>query len=87
LILKVNGHPSTWLSTKHLVRWIAKLFKRFPVLIHFTLNCQPSEAYEDNEYSLSKLAPKWFGVSLLSRRIRPGQIEYRHKPHSLDIWL
>ncbi|CAF0818760.1 unnamed protein product [Adineta steineri] len=87
LILKVNGHPSTWLSTKHLVRWIAKLFKRFPVLIHFTLNCQPSEAYEHNEYSLSKLAPKWFGVSLLSRRIRPGQIEYRHKPHSLDIWL
>jgi hypothetical protein len=84
LTLNIDGHPSTWLSTEHLVRWIAKLFKRFPLLIHFTLYC-PS--IEGSEYSLSKLAPEWYVMSLLGQRIRTGRIEYRHKPHSLDIWL
>jgi hypothetical protein len=87
LTLNIDGHPSTWLSTQHLVRWIAKLFKRFPLLIHFTVGCDPADAYEDSEYSLSKLAPEWYVMSLLGQRIRRDPIEYRHKPHSLDIWL
>jgi hypothetical protein len=87
LTLNIDGHLSDWLSTEYLVRWIGKLFKSFPVLICFNLYCQPTEAYEDSQYSLSKLASEWHIVSLLGRRVRTDRIKYRHKPHSLDIWL
>ncbi|CAF1501716.1 unnamed protein product, partial [Rotaria sordida] len=40
LILNGNGHPDSWLSIRHLNRWLEKIFKRFPSLIRFTLTCK-----------------------------------------------
>jgi hypothetical protein len=86
LTINVIGHPSLWLSTRHLVRWIDKVFKRFPALIHFTLFCQHAEAFKGT-YSLSELAPEWYAISSLTQRNWNSSLNYRHKPHSLDIWL
>jgi hypothetical protein len=44
LTLNIDGHPSDWLFIEHLVWWIGKLFKSFPVLICFTLYFQLTEA-------------------------------------------
>ncbi len=53
LTLNVDGHPNSWLSTRHLVRWIKKVFKRFPTLIHFTLYCQHEKFLQDYPNNLS----------------------------------
>jgi hypothetical protein len=87
LTLNIDGHPSAWLSMEHLVQWISQLAKRFPALIHFTLYCQPIELYERDKYSLTRLVAQRSLTCLLGGRIRTGPIEYRSKPHSLDIWL
>jgi hypothetical protein len=87
LTLNIDGHPDSWLSTRHLVRWIGKVFKRFPALIHFTLYCQHKEALQDSLNNLSRLASEWYVISSLSRPRWNSSLNYRHKPHSLDIWL
>jgi hypothetical protein len=87
LTLYVDGHPSQWLSAHHLVDEIGKIMDRLPALIHFTLYCVPNPAFEERIYNLSELAPEWYVRSLLSRPTMNGQLNYRHKPNSLDIWL
>ncbi|UJR16999.1 hypothetical protein I4U23_003897 [Adineta vaga] len=87
LTLNIDGHPSSWLSIEHLIRWINKLFKRFPFLIHFTLYCRSAIEYDDPDYDLSNFASKWYFSSLINQRLRTGQIQYRHKANSIDIWL
>ncbi len=87
LTLNVDGHPSSWVSTRHLVRWISKVLKRFPALIHFSLYCEKNEAFQDSIYSLSELADKWYAISSATQPNWNMSLTYRHKPHSLDIWL
>jgi hypothetical protein len=83
----VDGHPSSWLSVHHLVDEIGKILDRFPALIHFTLYCEHAAAFQNNIYNLSELAPQWYVKSLLTRPTMKSSLIYRHKPHSLDIWL
>lgn len=94
LTLNVDGHPQDWISTKHLIRWISKIVKRFPMLIHFTLYCRAVDRCDDSNddgvsdaYSLTNFAPRWYVLSSFYRRLRTREIEYRCKPHLLDIWL
>ncbi|CAF4986031.1 unnamed protein product [Rotaria sp. Silwood1] len=86
LTLNIDGHPDSWLSTRHLIRWLGKIFKRFSKLIHFTLYCQHEKFLQDSSNNLSHLAPEWYIMSSLSRPRWISSLNYRHKPHSLDIW-
>jgi len=87
LTLHVDGHPSSWLSTDHLVNQIGKIFDLFPALIHFTLFCEPAEAFQNKIYNLSQLATKWYVKLFFSRPNTKSSLKYRHKPNLLDIWL
>ncbi|CAF3253539.1 unnamed protein product [Rotaria socialis] len=87
LILNIDAHPDSWLSTRHLVLSFEKIFKRFPSLTHLTLNCKATEACRNSVQNLSTLASEWYVVSLLSRKMPMSSVEYRHKPHLIEIWL
>jgi hypothetical protein len=88
LTFKVDAHPSSWLTVRHLVRGIGKMLDRFPKLIRFNLHCQYTAAFQEKKYNLSELAPAWSVFSYLRRpsRMRNSYV-YRHKPHKLEIWL
>ncbi|CAF1317043.1 unnamed protein product [Rotaria sp. Silwood1] len=85
--LNVDEHSSSWLIIDHLVDQIGKILDHFSALIHFTLNYEHAAISQDSMYSLSKLAPEWYIRSLFLRPDLIASLEYRHKPHSLDIWL
>ncbi len=87
LTLIVKEQPGPWLSTKNIVRWLRKIFKRFPGLIHLNLSCRQTQAYENSQYNFSELCFKWPVMYLIARQRPSGFIEYRHNPHSIDIWL
>ncbi|CAF1317571.1 unnamed protein product [Rotaria sordida] len=87
LILTVDGHPDSWLSIRHLNRWLEKMFKRFPSLIRFTLTCKYIEACQNSVQNFSILAPEWYVDSLLSGKKGLCLCQYRYKPHSIEIWL
>ena len=85
LTLNIDAHPDSWLSTRHLVLSFEKIFKRFPSLTHLTLNCKDTEACRNSVQNLSTLASEWYVVSLLSRKMPMSSVEYRHKPHLIEI--
>ena len=87
LTFKVDAHPSSWLTVRHLVRGIGKMLDRFPKLNHFNLHCQYTEAFEEQKYNLSELAPAWSVFSAFQRGCIRSSYVYRHKPHILEIWL
>ncbi|CAF4987161.1 unnamed protein product [Rotaria sp. Silwood1] len=87
LILDIDAHLDSWLSTRHLVRWLGKIFKRFPSLIRLTLSCKDEEACRNSEENLSTLAPEWYVYSLLSGKKWMCSLKYRHKPNLIEIWL
>ena len=89
LTFYVGAHPRSWLNTRRLMRGTQLLFNRFPSLIHFTLNCDPHDAYKGTMYDFSILAPQWhvhWTVSQLARDIL-RTLSYRHRPNSLEVWL
>ncbi|CAF1175117.1 unnamed protein product [Adineta ricciae] len=87
LFLKIDKDPNTWLSTDHLVRWMKKLIKRFPLLVHFTLCCPPSRAFENSSYDLSYYFSECCALLSASRRFQMNALSYRCQSHLLEIWL
>ncbi|UJR11811.1 hypothetical protein I4U23_015991 [Adineta vaga] len=87
LTFKVDAHPRSWLTVRHLVRGIGKMFDRFPKLNRFNLHCPECSAFQERKYNLSELAPQWSVLSSLRRPWIVRSYEYRHKPHILEIWL
>jgi hypothetical protein len=87
LTFKVDAHPSSWLTVRHLIHGIGKMLDRFPELIRFNLHCQYASAFEERKYNLSELAPEWSVLSSFQRPWMQRSYEYRRKPHMLEIWL
>jgi hypothetical protein len=87
LTFKVDAHPSSWLTVRHLIRGIGKMLDRFPKLIRFNLTCQYTAAFQEPKYNLSELTPAWSVYSMFQRPWMKRSYKYRHKPHMLEIWL
>jgi hypothetical protein len=88
LTFDVDAHPCTWLTVQHLIRGTTLMFNCFPKLIHFSLNCQPYDAFKETIYDFSNLASEWYVKWTMSKSSRMFRtLTYRHRPNSLDIWL